>query len=357
MGLTMDLTIGDVGEFRAIEEAIERALQDSGVEGERGNDAAKVYIQDNSSKIVVSCDTAPKPVMWEDLDDSWFDWGWLAITAASSDIASTGSSPLSIVVSLECPAAMKLRDLYRFNLGVAEACKEYGFTHSGGNLREGPRFSCHTTVLGVDLSANEGSNRLGAKPGSILAVVGHPGQFASAYFDAQDNGLSSIDKAQLACMQRPRPKLAVMAELYRNGLIQGASDTSDGLLSAVQNICSSSGVSGLLNVQEWLLTPSVHNTAKRLNVEAWRVALMWGDWNVVVAIEQDNLDDVARICRNQNVGFCSIGEAKEEVTNLCMRWNGKALPLKPLRNEAFSSNAYDSGSDPREYFLKSEIQL
>ena len=355
MRLNLDLTIGDVGEFRAIDEAIEKALRDSGVKGERGNDAAKVSVPNDCSKIVVSCDTAPKPVIWNDLDDGWFDWGWLAITAASSDIASTGSSPLSIVVSLQCPSDMKLKDLYRFNLGLAEACKEFGFTHSGGNLREGPRFGCHTTVLGVDHSPKEGSNRKGAKPGSLLAVIGHPGQFASAYFDAQDNGLSSIGMERFAYMQRPRPKLAAMSALYEHGLIEGASDTSDGLLSAVQNICSSSGLSGLLSVQDWILTPSVQNTAKRLGAEAWRIALMWGDWNVVVAIEQNNLDDVAKICREQNVGFCLIGEATTNFNNLSMRWNGKTLPLKMLRNEAFSSNAYDSGSDPREYFLKSAI--
>lgn len=349
------LTVEDVGEFQAISFGIEKAISDVSVSGSRGNDASSVNLPQNHHAIVLSCDTAPKPAVWDLVSERWEAWGWLAVTAASSDLACTGSKPLSLMTSIECPRGTTLGELYSFNFGVARACKMLGFSHAGGNLREGARFACHTTVLGTNAQHGKVNNRSGAKENQLVAVLGSPGSFASAMFDAESFGFHELEAERQSLLLEPFPKLAAMEALVQEGLISASSDTSDGLLGAIHNICEASLVAIDLYIDEWELSEYIYHTSNRMCVEPWRMALMWGDWNVVVTIDEVDFERTEAICTEHGLGFVRLGVigAPDPTVSVVSRTEKRRIHI--LRNEAFGSNTYDSGGDAKTYILKSDI--
>ncbi|MDQ4124216.1 MAG: AIR synthase related protein, partial [Actinomycetota bacterium] len=185
-----DPTLGDLGEFRVIREVIEPALANSGAAGERGDDAGLAQTA-GGERIVVTCDVAVRPAVWDLVQDPWESWGWYAVAGSLSDLAAAGASPLAIVTSIEAPAELAASDLARFCAGMGAACRELGVPHVGGNLREAGIFACHSTVIG-DLEGMPMIGRSGCRPGDVLAVVGPCGAFAAAYFDARRAGFESL---------------------------------------------------------------------------------------------------------------------------------------------------------------------
>ncbi|MDX2182591.1 MAG: thiamine-phosphate kinase, partial [Gemmatimonadaceae bacterium] len=199
-----------------------------------GDDAAVLQVPDGAS-LVVSTDSA--------VDDVHFrrDWlspreiGWRAATAALSDLAAMGATPLGVLWALVLPAEQR-HTATELAAGVGDAAAAVGCPIVGGDTSKGATLTLTCTVLG---HASRPLTRRGAQPGDVIWVsgaLGGPGRALAAWLSG---GVpSSADRARFA-----RPEARV--ELARRAAAAGATaamDISDGFAQDLGHLALASGL-------------------------------------------------------------------------------------------------------------------
>lgn len=339
-----DHTLAALGEFRAITSIIEPMLLAAGVAGSRGDDAGAVATG-LGEHIVVTCDVAPKPAIWDLIDRPWESWGWYAVAASLSDLVAVGANPLGLVTSVEAPRTMAADDLAEFVSGVAAACARFNLEHLGGNLREAAEFACHSTVVG-ETGGFPLLSRQGCRVDDVIVVLGPCGEFAAAYLLARRYGMDRLEEAAKLRLTRPLPLVGGMGALRDRGvLINAATDNSDGLLGAVWNLAERSACRMVLEVEEWELSSRVRVAAEKLGVEPLRLALMWGDWNVVVAVSPSQYEPLKAACNDTAIESLRIGRVTAGEPGLVRLVGDDLRETRVLRNEAFAPWNYSTGRD------------
>ena len=110
----------------------------------------------------------------------WLDWRALGFRAAAvnlSDLAASGATPQSLLVTLAVPGSTRTADVIAFYEGIAEA----GVPVVGGDTTSSESVVISITALGHSPRV---PGRAGARPGDLLVVTGPLGA-AGAAFRAQ----------------------------------------------------------------------------------------------------------------------------------------------------------------------------
>lgn len=128
-----------------------------------------------------------------------------------SDLASMAAHPVAVFLSLCLPrhcAELVGAEIYE---GVCQACQQYGVAMGGGdtNVWDGP-LVVHLTAVGTAPSAGSWL-RSGARPGDKIVVSGRLGG------------------SLLGKHLNFEPRLKLARDLYPLGIVQAATDISDGL--------------------------------------------------------------------------------------------------------------------------------
>ncbi len=339
-----DPTLGELGEFSLISSIIEPTLAAGRVGGRRGDDAG-IVATSGGEHIAITCDVAPRPAAWDLLDRPWESWGWHAVVASLSDLAAAGAHPLALVTSVQAPGSMAARALQQFVSGVGKACNFFDIQHLGGNLRESVEFACHSTVLGEvgDLPALQ---RRGCKISDVLFVLGPCGDFAAAYLLAHRWGIESLEEAARLRLSRPRPMIREVRSIRQRGIrLHAATDNSDGLLGAVWNLAERSRCRVLIEINSADLSHEVRRAANALKIDALRLGLMWGDWNVVVAVGESEHKRLASLCNEARIPCVRIGRVIPGPPALMRNVGNDLRETRVLRNEAFAPWDYRTGTD------------
>lgn len=200
-----------------------------------GDDAA-VIRPPRGDQLVASTDTALEGVHFR---RPWLtprEIGYRAASAALSDLAAMGATPIGLLVSLQLSRAA-LAGLMGLADGIADAARAAGAVILGGNVSRGDVLGVTTTVLG---SAYAPLTRSGARPGDILYVTGEFGGPAAAL-----RALKARKKPKAAWRARfakPAARIAEARWLAARGVV-AAIDISDGLVSDAGHIAAASAVS------------------------------------------------------------------------------------------------------------------
>lgn len=326
----------DLGEFRVIAEVIEPTLVAAGVRGPRDSDSSWLDVAER--RVVVSCDAAPKPLAWDFLENPWAAWGWYALATSLSDLAASGSTARGVVTSIEASRDMSIDDLRDFHEGLAAACTEFRVVHLGGNLREAADFACHTTVVGS--AGDRVLRRSGCCEGDRLVAIGPCGEFAAAYLTARRSGLSPSAR-EVAYLARPRPQLREIRALLDAGVdVRAASDNSDGLLGALWNLAEASNCRILFELQAESLSARVRAAAQEASLDPVRLALTWGDWNVVASVPGGSHDAFRRSAAELQVPYAPLGRVVQGRPGIVRAAGGEDVEMTVLRNEGFAESTY-----------------
>ena len=229
-------TLEQLGEFAVIDRLVRGRRQPAVVALGPGDDAAVVSAGDG--RTVLSTDML--------VQDRHFrlDWstphevGRKAIAQNAADIEAMGARPTAFVVGFGAPGNTPAAQVDALADGMWYEAERIGAGIVGGDLVSCPQWVLSVTVLG-DLDGRAPVLRSGAKPGSVLAVVGELGRSAAGYalWHNEIEGFEGLRRRHVV----PEPP-------YGEGLAAAAAgaqamiDVSDGLVADVRHVAVASGV-------------------------------------------------------------------------------------------------------------------
>ncbi len=252
MVLPADATLADVGEFGLISELTAHFPQGEHVLVGPGDDAAVLRVR--TGHVVVSTDLMVEGRHFRRDWASGADVGHRAAAQNLSDVNAMGGRATSLTLALAAPADLPASWALDLASGFAEECALVGASVVGGDLTRADQVVVAVTVLGA--CTQPPVLRSGAGPGDLLALAGRQG-WAAGGLTVLSRGFRS-PRVLVDAYRRPVPPYdagPTAAEAGATSMI----DVSDGLLSEVAHLASSSAVaidvrSATLEVAEPLVT-------------------------------------------------------------------------------------------------------
>lgn len=354
-------TLADFGEMRLINEVILPLGKEFDLESTTGDDCTYVCVE--SGTLAVTADVGPKPLLHSvpGYDQDFEAVGWLAVVATASDVATAGAKPLFVTNCIDAPPEMLVVDFAAVLRGYFKACANFGFRNGGGDVRHGPTLSLRVFGAGT-CNHDYRIGRSGATAGDQLVVIGPAGVFMATYLLAAAKHPGAILGARLTSdaeriLRYPRPQLYAMELLANNRFISAASDTSDGLLGAIDNLARASGCGFELPLNHSQLHPLVVTAAKVRGINPWNVFFAWGDWSVAATVPAGRFDAFGRFCEDNEIQWCRLGSTTDLTFNISASVDGGQLAsVIPLRNENFIARGFNAGVERHlDYMLSTKI--
>ena len=247
----MNETLAELGESELL-----RRLSRFAPPGQLNDDSAA--LGSDSRPLLVNTDVLVDGVHFSDISTKPSDVGWRAVAANLSDLAACGAISIDgITVALVAPGNTPWSWVEGVYTGLKAALDEYGGVILGGDCSKGSQRLLSITALGRlgPLRLHRGE----ARAGDILVTSGPHGLsrlgLALLQNDKALHGIPLSDALRTAAInqhQRPVPRLAALQDLLRCKPESlpwraGGTDSSDGLLAAIQGLCSSSDCGALLD--------------------------------------------------------------------------------------------------------------
>ena len=220
-----------------------------------GDDAA--VITPNSKNQVITSDALVENVHFIYNQISMYNLGWKSLASNYSDVASMGCDPLAVSITLGIKKNQQVEDLEKIYEGFAGITNKFGGTIIGGDIVKSNDFFISISVIGQN---NHTSTlmRNDAKPGDLVVVSGELGSSAAGLKLISDFDRSlyenEADKSSkfipfLTSHFKPEPQIA-LGRAILDFNITTCTDISDGLIRDLSNICDSSNVSSIVNIDK-----------------------------------------------------------------------------------------------------------
>ncbi len=330
--------LGDLGERRLIGDVLWSRYGGTG--DSFGDDCAPVTVT-AAGVIVATTDPAPRPVAYDLGMAEPYHWGWLLAAINLSDIAAAGAMPLGLLTSFTLPNDMPLADFERLLDGVDDCCAASGTVVIGGNLKEAVdgQIRCEATAVGITPGGTP-VRRTGASAGDVLVAFGPTGGFWAAMLVHDRIGhLDGPEHAELlAVLVRPTPQVALGLALRQAGLVRSATDASDGLYAAVTALTGEQGLGCVLDGLRWSYPGFVQQAAALVDADPLRLALGFGDLQLVCAVARSDVPAAKGIARAEGVHMTVLGDVVGE-PGVRLRHGSGTVLLANFDNERFSAES------------------
>lgn len=186
--------------------------------------------------------------------------GARALTAAISDVAAMGGSPMLALVALQAPRAADEGHLLRIYDGIGEEADLMGVAVVGGDVVDTPGpLALAVAVFGI-AAAGTVWTRSGAHPGDVVAVTGSLGGSRAGVELLGTEGAAPDEEWAVRLVERhmrPHARVGAARTLSGFGDIHAAIDISDGLSSESWHLALSSGVEVHLQAESIPLNPDL----------------------------------------------------------------------------------------------------
>lgn len=276
-----------------------------------GDDCAVLDVP-AGSRLVVSTDSTVEDVHFR---RAWLtpeEIGWRAATAALSDLAAMGSTPIGVLLAITVPASWRA-SLAAIADGVARATAAARAPIVGGDVSAGDRLSLGITVLG---HAARPLARSGARAGDTLYVTGRLGGPAAA-LAAWERGAAPHpeDRARFA---HPDARIDAGEWLAAHGAT-AAIDISDGLAGDAAHLAAASAVRCVLDLDR----------VPALGSHSAMDALVSGEeYELLVAAPAGAIDTAAFSAAVGGLALTAIGRVeRSDGGEVVAERGGKAVPL------------------------------
>jgi len=331
-------TLRDLGERRIVRELL--AGRYSGSADPFGDDCASLVAIPREATVVASTDPCPPPMAHAlGFEDEYYR-GWLVAAINLSDLAAAGAVPAGLLSSLILPAEMTVSSFERLLDGIDACCSRVGTAVVGGNLKEGASVDATATAIGY-VEEGPALSRRGASPGDLVVCLGELGSFWAGSLMVRGGHQLEEGSQLLANVLTPLPKVGVGAALRRAGLLRCGIDNSDGLQPSLAQLAETSGVGIALELDAWEFSDGVTQAAASLETTPHRLALGWGDWQLIGSCEANEFPELERIAASKDVEVHVLGEVVEG-SGVSARFAGKEGKLMPLESERFVAASWFS---------------
>lgn len=270
--------IGDIGERQLIED-FRSFIRPEGMIGP-GDDAAVIENGTVVTTDVVTFDRHFPAGM------SYEQFGWYAAAVNFSDLAAMGARPIGFLAALALPLDLEAQAAYDIMSGIDQCCEFCSTGIVGGDTKTGPGI-----VAGTALGTMDGRppmRRSGARPGDIVAVTGPVGGPAAAFI-ALEKGLEAPEAKE--ALYVPIPRVEEGVAMAKSGAVTSCMDLSDGLGTALNTICSASGVGIDVELDFIPRGPCVDEMAEASGRPAKDLLLGWGgEYELLFTADRERLD-------------------------------------------------------------------
>jgi thiamine-monophosphate kinase len=305
-----------------------------------GDDCSIIPIT-KSKCLVATIDPCPYPMSWILGYKDYYYFGWLLATINLSDIAAMGAKPIGILTSYILPNKTKIEEFSRLLDGIDAACRQAGTKVIGGNIKESKTISCEAVALGY-CAPNRLIRRKGAKVEDSVVVIGDMGLFWSGV-------LKSQYKIQLATKENnkvmsniftPRAKIKEGQIISRYKLLSSAMDNSDGLYPSVKELAVRNSVDIHLDFSKIKWDATVLKISDLVKIDPLRLAIGWGDWQLVGTVPKDKYDQLVDKMSEINTPVYTIGKVMSGSGCVKLRYEQEFGEMSPIDSERFSKKSW-----------------
>ena len=211
-------------------------------------------------------------------DDPWLI-GWMAVTANLSDIAAVGAKPVGLVISQIISDNTNEVFIKRLSDGISDACEEYDTYILGGDLNSGNQLIITGTATGIIEKGNI-LTRKGINKGETIYISGKAG-LGNAY---ALNKFSSTPGLTINYKPKARIKEGILLREYASACM----DTSDGVISTIDQLSRINNTGFEINDYEHLLDPEALKASEYYNFPSWLfLAGQHGEFELIFSIPKE----------------------------------------------------------------------
>ena len=310
--------------------------------------------------------------------------GHRALAVNLSDIAAMGAAPRLALLSMALPPALPLDDFDRLVGGFVALANRHRLHVAGGNLTRSPGpLMINVTVTGT-VKRRQALTRQGAKPGDEIYVSGSvgaaaaglqmlraglAGQAGRAGGPGQAGGLAGLKSCATtatpgrppelvardfspagsgtvvaqdfspACIDRylrPESRVRLGMLLARNRAATACMDLSDGLVDAVQQLASASGVGAIIDADALPIDREACRWFDAQRLDPIEEAAIGGDdYELLATIRLRSSRRFVQAARAADVPVTRIGHCTEDPTVVLRRRRDGETVDTPLPQPAF----------------------
>jgi len=311
-----------------------------GNQSDFGDDCCVIPIT-KSKCLVATIDPCPIPMSWTLGYKDFYYFGWLLATINLSDIAAMGAKPVGIMTSYILPNETKIEEFKRLIDGVDEACQQARTKVVSGNIKEAKYISCEAAAFGYG-NPNRLIRRKGANIGDLVVVVGDLGLFWSGVMKTKHNIHLSIEeeKKVMSNILTPRAKIKEGQIISRYGLLSSGMDNSDGLYPSVKELAVRSNVDVHLDFSNINWDQSVSKISKMIKVDPIRLAVGWGDWQLIGTVSEAKYKELVEAMLKINTPVYVIGRVEQGSGDVKLNYQQKTGLMTPIESERFSKKSW-----------------
>ncbi len=214
-------------------------------------------IKASEKELIINTDILVEDIHFSYSTSSPRDIGWKAVTVNLSDLACSGIEDIiGITIGLVVPPNTPWQWVENTYKGIKAALDEFGGKILGGDCSQGSKKVLSVTAIGtkgpLDL------HRSNAKPGDYLVASGAHGLSRLGLGLLLSEPITksivlpnSLKQQAIQAHQKPIPPLEALKSLIRTKPSNlpwsaAATDSSDGLVEAIESLCLSSNCSAIL---------------------------------------------------------------------------------------------------------------
>lgn len=266
----MEEKLSDIGE----KELINRLKQFT-PENQINDDTALINCK--TEQILINNDVLVENIHFSNTTASFQDIGWKSVTSNLSDLAASGVEEIiGVTIGLVAPKNTQWQAIKSIYEGIDEALKCFGGHILGGDCSEGSEIVISITAIGTLGKLHLRQSR--ALPGDWIIASGPHGlsRLGLALLNkdpliASSQLPESLKRKAINSHKRPIPPLKALNELKAckpKGIPWRAAgtDSSDGLLEAIKNLCTNSSCQAIINPSS---LPKTHEWPKGGGWDHW----------------------------------------------------------------------------------------
>lgn len=334
-----DQSLGDLGERRIIAELLAPRYGSSAPP--YGDDCARLSPPvGESGRIMATTDPCPPPMALAlGFTDEYYR-GWLLATINLSDLAAAGAEPLGLLTSLQLPTDTRVAEFLRLLDGIDDCCTQAKTSVVGGNLKESKMIDVSATAIGW--CSGDPLSRRGAEIGDQVVLIGELGEFWAGALGVRQGVLKTdISEPLLRNVLTPRAHLGSAARMRHESVLSACIDNSDGLYPALIQLAEPNGVAIRLDREALDFSEHVRHVARELDVDPLRLALGWGDWQLIATCPPRNTPRVAELAAESGDELHVLGEVIDGA-GVRLQEGGDQGPLLPLDSQRFMPDSWFS---------------
>ncbi|AAP99070.1 MULTISPECIES: thiamine-phosphate kinase [Prochlorococcus] len=234
-------------------------------------------IKSYKKELIINTDMLVEDVHFSEITTNPNHIGWKAVATNLSDLACSGlEEVIGITVGLSAPSSTPWSWVDGVYTGIKAALNKFGGKLLGGDCSNGKQKTLCITALGTKGPLN--LHRSNARPGDYLITSGPHGLsrlglslLLSDPITKSINVPNLLKEHAIKAHQEPQPPIKALQTLlkckpYAMPWNAAATDSSDGLLEAIESLCRSSNCTAVVDHK---------NLPKHAD---WPSGKQWNDW-------------------------------------------------------------------------------